>query len=323
MTAAPSTSTGRNPAAPASGATVDVVVVSYNTRDYLARCLGELEGCGERVFVVDSASTDGSAAFVRERFPAVDLVELPANRGFGAAANVGIGRVESDWALLLNADAWPLPGAVAGLLALAADEPGAAVVAPRLVNPDGSAQRSVFGYPTTPARLASWAALPSAVGRAFQVLRLVQRLLPPRRSPDRRVIEGDDFPAGAALLIRKGAFDEVGGFDEAFFMYSEETDLCARLRKQGWTIVLCRGAAFVHVGSASTAQAPETMYREQLRSYIRFIAKHRGRECADRARRLLATSLRLRAFASRGPGRRRRRSIADWLAAAELENLLA
>jgi N-acetylglucosaminyl-diphospho-decaprenol L-rhamnosyltransferase len=322
MMAAPSTASGGDLAAAASAAAVDAVVVSYNTRGYLGRCLAELDGLGQRVIVVDSASTDESANLVRERFPAVEVVALRDNRGFGAAANQGIGRVQSRYVLLLNADAWPLAGAVAKLLSVAEQDPRAAVVAPRLMNVDGSPQRSVFGYPTSPVLLASWASFPSAVSRAFQAWRFVQRLVASDMAGECEAVEGHDFPAGAALLVRKEAFDEAGGFDEAFFMYSEETDLCSGLRRLGWRIVFCPAAGFVHVGGASTAQSPDAMYREQLRSYLRFIAKHRGAARADRARKLLSTTLRLRSFASGGGARPRQREIAGWLASGDLETLL-
>jgi hypothetical protein len=312
---------------PVAAASVAAVVVSHNTRGLLERCLAELDREGRRVVVVDNASADGSAELVRDRFPTLEVVECAENRGFGAGANKGIAALESRYVLLLNPDAWPLAGAVERLVSVAERNPRVGVVAPRLLNPDGTPQQSVFGYPTRPALLASWAAFPRLVGAAARSWRRVRRIVERAGSKGRALGEceaviGDDFPVGAALLIRRDAFDEAGGFDESFFMYSEETDLCRRLRDLGWDVFFCPSATFVHVGAAATSQSKGAMYREQLRSYLRYIAKHRGATQADRARALLAGTLRLRAFALRRDSRSRDREAARWLASSDLESLL-
>jgi N-acetylglucosaminyl-diphospho-decaprenol L-rhamnosyltransferase len=299
--------------------TVDVVVVSYNTGDYLVRCLAELPS--QRVLVVDSASTDGSVALVRERFPEAEIVTVQTNRGFGAAANRGLEHVRGRYALLLNADAWPQPGALHRLVSAADRDPRTAVVAPRLLNEDGSPQRSVFGYPTSAFSLASWMLAPGLVSGVFRSWRALHGLPGGGRPVQLKPIEGNDFPAGAALLIRMRAFGEVGGFDEAFFMYSEETDLCQRLRRLGWQISFAADATFVHVGAASTSQAPEANEREQVRSYLRFLAKHNGMAEANRARGLLVWTFRLRALGLRAGARKRARGNATWLA-TDLKTLL-
>jgi hypothetical protein len=310
-----------NEAGDRSEANVDTVVVSYNTRACLERCLAHLADDDHRVLVVDSASTDGSVELVRERFPKVELVALTENRGFGSAANEGIRRLEGRYALLLNADAWPREGAIEGLVAVAELDPSSGIVAPRLVNTDGSSQRSVFGYPRGPLSLAFWAAAPGAVSMAFRGWRRLQSLAS-QRAGEPELIGGDDFPAGAALLLRMDAFVEAGGFDESFFMYSEETDLCRRIRERGWRILLCPDAVFVHVGAASTGQAADQSFREQLRSYLRFLAKHRGKRKAERAHALLTRTYWLRSLALAGPARSRSRYLKEWLSSGELETLL-
>jgi N-acetylglucosaminyl-diphospho-decaprenol L-rhamnosyltransferase len=321
MRTAPSVTVIKQPSGAQAPATVDAVVVSYNTRDCLVRCLTELGS--ERVIVVDSASTDGSVTLVRERFPEAELVTLQTNRGFAAAANEGFEHVRGRYALLLNADAWPQPGALQRLVTAADRAPLSAIVAPRLLNPDGSLQRSVFGYPTNGPLLASWMLAPALVTGVFRRWRALHDLRRNRTLPQLRPIEGSDFPAGAALLIRMEAFEQVGGFDEAFFMYSEETDLCQRLRRLGWQISFAADATFVHVGAASTSQAPEANEREQVRSYLRFLAKHNSMAQASRAHGLLLWVFRLRALALRGRARQRARSNATWLASTDLETLLS
>jgi N-acetylglucosaminyl-diphospho-decaprenol L-rhamnosyltransferase len=303
-------------------ATVAAVVVSYNTRACLERTLTQLTAGEHHVLVVDSASTDGSASVVAGRFPKAELVALAENRGFGAGANEGIRRVGARYALLLNADAWPRGDAVEALVAAAERDPSSGIVAPRLVNTDGSSQRSVFGYPGSPVSLAFWAAVPGAASIAFRAWRRLQSLASHRRAGRYEVIGRGDFPAGAALLIRMTAFADVGGFDESFFMYSEETDLCRRIRERGWRILFCPDAVFVHVGAASTAQAAEENFREQLRSYLRFFEKHGGRSKAQRAQALLRLAYGYRSLVLAGEARSRSRSMKEWLSSGGLETLL-
>ena len=122
-----------------------VVVVTYDALPWIEDCLASVQG--EQVVVVDNGSRDGTVAFVRERFPGVRVVESE-NRGLGAGWNVGIGETESRYVLLLNADAWLRGDALARLVAFADERPRAAVIGPRLLNPDGTLQRSVRGFPT-------------------------------------------------------------------------------------------------------------------------------------------------------------------------------
>ncbi len=320
----PASSTpGRDGAAGVPRAGVDAVVVSHNTRELLGRCLAALQPECRHIIVVDAASTDGSAETLAAHVSADDVLALRHNRGFGAAANAGIAAATSDFVLLLNADAWPLPGAVAKLVTKAALDSSIGVMAPRLLNPDGSLQRSIFGYPRTPLSLAAWVASPAVISNAFRAWRFMQSSTASLLHDGSHAIAGGDFPAGAALLIRKEAWIEVDGFDEAFFMYSEETDFCQRLRQLDWKVDLCPAASFVHVGAASTGQVRGAMDREQLRSYVRFFAKHHGVAQADRARKLIACALRVRALTTSGGQRAHYRQLAGWLQATELRVILA
>jgi N-acetylglucosaminyl-diphospho-decaprenol L-rhamnosyltransferase len=305
----------------ASEPAVTAVVVSHNTRGVLERCLGALARENARTIVVDTASSDGSVEFVRERMPGVRLVALSQNTGYGAAANRGAELVDSPFLLLLNADAWPLHNGVAALQAALESDPKLAVAAPLLLDEDGSVQRSVFGYPRSPLALAAWVAAPSLVSKLFRLWRALGVGVRARIGVVEPILTGD-FPLGAALLIRMEAWDAAGGFDESFFMYSEETDLCERLRRLGWKIGLCAGGAFVHIGGASTSPVRAAMEREQLRSYIRFFSKHRGAEAAERARQLVSAALALRAVAAGRDERARQRELARWLRTTTLAALL-
>ncbi len=183
----------------------------------------------------------------------------------------------------------------------------------------------MFGYPRGAISLAAWAAFPSAVSRAY---RAWQRLGGRRRgagvAPATSVhVAEPQFVSGAVLLLRRTALDQVGLFDESFFMYSEETDLCRRMQRAGWGVAVVEEAAFVHAGGGSTKRQPDGMYGEQLLSYLRFFAKHHGPRRAERARRLLAAALLLRAALTFGDARPRGRRAARQLASAPVATLLS
>ncbi len=294
---------------------LSAVIASHNTRDYLERCLAAL-GAEHEVIVVDSGSTDGSQTLVRDQFPSVRLVELDRNRGYGTALNAGIEAAASRYLLLMNADAWPLTDAVDKLLACADREPSAGVVGPRLLNPDGSLQPSVRGFPS-PWRLATEYLFLRWLGPRTRLLNAFYGA-----GFDHRTARDAEFLVGAVLLVRRSVVDAVGGFDESFFMFNEEVDFCYRVRAGRWRVVFCPEAEFVHVGGASTRRVWPQMYREQLRSHLRFLAKHRGLRQAERARRLLLVAMALRTLVFRGERRRISREAASWLAQGETPALL-
>ena len=298
---------------------VSIIIASHNTRTHLQRCLSAL-GDAHQLIVVDTASTDGSQCLVRRCFPHVRLIELDSNPGYGGALNEGMARACGTYLLLMNADAWPLAQAVEKLVHFAEREPMAGVIGPRLLNPDRSLQASVRGFPTL------W--------RLATEYFFLRRLAPRSRALnafygsgfDHRSWRDAEFLVGAVLLVRRQVVTDIGGFDTDFFMFNEEVDFCYRARSAGWKVVFWPGAEFVHVGGASTAQAWSGMYREQLRSHLRFLAKHQGLRQAERARKLLAIAMRLRAgvFAIvRQPARRGlSRDAASWLRSRDAASLL-
>jgi len=295
---------------------VSVIVVSYNARDHLERCLETVAGRAHEVIVVDSGSTDGSRELVRERFPGVRLLELAENRGYGAGANEGVRIASGRWFLLLNSDAWPVGNGVEELVAFGDRHPEIGVAGPKLLNPDGSLQRSVRGFPT--------------VWRLATEYFFLRKLAPGTRALnafyaanfDHETVRKAEFLMGAALLLRREAIAQVGGFDERFFMFSEETDLCYRMHKAGWTVEFFPEAEFVHVGGASTRSEWGRMYREQLRGHLLFLAKHQSLYRAEQARKMLVWALRLRALLFRGERGRTYHEAADWLASGRARALL-
>jgi hypothetical protein len=302
---------------------LSVVIVSFNARDHLEHCLDAVAGSGHEVVVVDNASSDGTPALVRERFPSVRIVELEENIGFGAANNVGMEAASGRWLLLLNSDAWPVDDAIERLAAFGEAHPRAGIVGPRLRNPDGSLQRSVRGHPTL------W-----RIATEYLFLR---HLAPRSRALNAFYGGGFDHASvrevevlkGAVLLVRRESSEAVGGFDPAYFMYGEEMDLCYRVREAGWAVVFDPDAEFVHVGGVSTGArwgdrpAFGPMRRDQLRGLLRFLAGHESPRRAEQARRLLVAAFRLRAVLFRGEARAAHRATAAWLASASAGALIA
>jgi len=260
-------------AAPATG-TVAVAVVSWNTRELLARCLSSLapEAKGGRadVWVVDNASGDGSAELVRERFGWAQLIASPENLGFGRAVNLVAKRTSTEWLAVANADIAVRHGALDALLAAGRADPGAGAVAPRLVLPDGSTQHSVFAFPTIPYSLLLAAGayrLSPTIGDRFAI--------PGRwdKGRARRV----PWAVAAFLFVRRAAWDQVGGFDERQWMYAEDLDLGWRLREAGWASRYEPRAAVDHESAAATTQlfGPHLEPHWQ-RSTYGFLARRRG-----------------------------------------------
>ena len=289
---------------------VSVVVVTYNALPYLEPCLRSVRG--HDVIVVDHGSTDGTLDLVRRAFPEVRLLEQP-NLGLGAGWNAGMRASSGRYFLLLNADAWVLGDAIERLVAFADEHPQAAVVGPRLLNPDGSLQRSVRGFPTL------W--------RLATEYLFLRKLAP--RSRLLNAFYGDGFEhdsvgevelvMGACLLVRRQAAEAVGLLDESFFMFNEETDWCYRFRRAGWKVLFFPGAEVVHVGGTSHGGR---LFQENVRSQLRFLAKHHGPTAAERARSLLYLALRLRGLVFRGERGRIYRDAARWLASGRVQELL-
>jgi N-acetylglucosaminyl-diphospho-decaprenol L-rhamnosyltransferase len=268
-------------------ADVSVVVVTWNALPWLEQCLESVRG--HEVVVVDNGSTDGTVDFVRERFPDVRVIEQE-NKGMGGGNNAGMRAAGGRYFFLLNSDAWVIDDGLDKLIEFADAHPAAAVVGPKLLNTDGTLQRSVRGEPTL------W-----RIATEYLFIRKLapwsKRLNPLYRGDfDHDRVEEVDWLFGPALLVRREAADAVGLFDEDFFMFSEEVDWMTRFRRAGWTVVFFPGAEVMHVGGASHGGR---LYIENLRGHLRWFAKHRGPKDAERVRKLLLFSLRLRAFVLR------------------------
>jgi GT2 family glycosyltransferase len=286
------------------------IVVTYNGLPWIENCLESLDGV--ETVVVDNGSEDGTVALVREGFPDVRLLESE-NRGLAASWNRGIRETGSRYVLLLNSDAWLVGDALSRLVTFADRRPEAAVVGPKLRNPDGSLQRSIRGFPTL------W-----RLATEYFFL----RKLAPRSEAFNAFYGGGfdhdevceaDFVMGSCLLVRRSAIEQVGLLDEDYFLFSEETDWCYRFHRAGWQVLFFPGAECVHVGGASHGGR---LYRENLRGHLLFFWKHRGPRTAERARKLLVVGLALRAWLFRGERGQTYRDTGAWLRSGKVAQLL-
>ena len=240
---------------------LSVSIVNTNSRGLLLACLESLAGTEAEIVVLDNASEDGSAAAVRERFPQVRVIEQKHRAGFGANHNTVIRATTGRYVYVLNedttADDWSFERITEYLDA----HPQVAALGPRLVYPDGRLQDSAWRFPTP---------LVSTIGLAT----LGQLGVKQSKGASVRPV---DWVMGAALVLRREALDEVGPFDEDFFLYSEEVDLQTRLRQAGWETHYFPELTVVHHESQFSAGIPERRINEMWRSRHRYWQKHHSR----------------------------------------------
>ncbi|MBA2437904.1 MAG: glycosyltransferase family 2 protein [Acidimicrobiia bacterium] len=247
--------------------TVSAVIVSYNVVDLVLECIASLRTDGvEEVVVVDNASADGSVETLRRREPDIEVVALPRNLGYGTAANRGVARTTAPYVAVMNPDVVVEPGSTKALVDALDGDPGLAVVGPRVESPGGDLYPSVRTFPD----------LADAAGHAF--FHFVWPANPFSRRY--RMLDWDhaaaadvDWVAGNHFLVRRRAWDEVGGFDESFFMYMEDVDLCWRLRRAGWRTGYEPAARVTHAIGRSTDQTPYRMILAHHRSLLRYAVK--------------------------------------------------
>ncbi len=255
--------TGALPGAAAVGA----VVVNYNAHVHLEECVRSLRADGvERIAVVDNASTDGSEARLRALEPDTTVVRLGRNVGYGAGANRGAAVLDTPYLLILNADTVIEPGMVKALSAVLDTHPTVGAVGPRVDSPTGEVYPSARTFP----------GIFDALGHGFlgifwpsNPFSRRYRMLDWDHADAREV----DWISGACFLVRRTAFDAVVGFDESYFMYSEDVDLCWRLRRAGWDIYYEPAGRVMHVQGASTEHHPFRMIAAHHISLLRFAAR--------------------------------------------------
>jgi GT2 family glycosyltransferase len=254
---------------------LSVCIVNWNTREHLRNCLRSIyedaPAAACQVIVVDNASSDDSVAMVDSEFPQVRLIASTENLGFARANNRAFAVAEGRYLLMLNPDTLVRPGTFDRLVAFADGSADAGVVGPKLLNPDGSLQRSCWrGYPSL--RMALVDAL--YLWRVAPNMSWVRQIEIPEDEL-KRVLEVDHV-LGAAMLVRADVYCRVGGMDEGIFLFLEETEWCFRIQNSGWKVYFVPDAQIVHIGQQSVHKNPERTLPELYGNYVRFYRQHRS-----------------------------------------------
>lgn len=303
---------------------ISAILVSYNTAELTVRSIEalwrELDPDEDEVIMVDNASADSTIAEVRNRWPEgsdpesdasgaphqqdakVRILENPINAGFGAANNLGMASAKGRFFLLINTDAFVEPGSIRSMIRKLESNADWGVVGPKLLNRDGSLQRSCFRFPEP---RQAWR---EALGLHY-LFADVERW--PHDS-DRSV----DFVSGACFLLRREIYEQLGGFDERFFMYSEECDWQRRMKDSGWVIGFTPDAEVTHFGGGSNKGGG--IHPEFFRSIDKYQLKHGGRLGLITFRMGMITGLLIRM-----PYRLARVCLGDWAGFSRSIRLLA
>ncbi len=267
---------------------ISVAIVSFNTRDLLRRCLLSLRECRAEaeleVIVIDNGSHDGSAAMVRAEFPQAQRIEAGENLGFGAANNRALKEARGEFLWILNSDTEVEAGGIASMLRWMEERPECGAIGSRLILRDGSTQPSC--------------ALDPSLWAVFCEQTFLYKLLPGGRYTGSYAMTNWDYNearevpqvCGASLLVRAEAWRQVEGFDESYFMYFEDTDLCVRLREANWTIWYLPCARVRHfLGASSQGDTSERahMVFHYNRGRLLFFSRRRGPLVARGLRLLL------------------------------------
>ena len=294
-----------------SGNEVCCVVVSFNTKALTLRCLAAFREAAcvvSEVCVVDNASSDETVSLLmdsaywndleqirKKNTPVLSVISLSQNIGFGPANNMGVGSTTSPFVALVNSDAFVFPGALQTLRDYLLANPKVGVVGPRLLNSDGSMQESRFPFPN-PAR--AWAENLGLAG----IMKWINRESGLSQGPV-------EWLSGACLMFRREVWERVAGFDESFFLYSEETDLQRRVRLSGWEVHWVPEAVVTHLGGSSGVGMREAVREYFFEGIDRYFLKHYGRWGAVSLRAATATGAALRWVRSVLGGRGQRHEL--------------
>jgi hypothetical protein len=250
---------------------LSILIVNWNTRQLLADCLASVFQAAAdlalEVIVIDNASSDGSQDMVRQRFPQVRLIANTYNPGFAVANNQGLSLATGRYILLLNSDTVVPPQALTTVLQFMDHTPNAGLCGVKLLNPDGTFQGSFANFPSLAGELLS------ASGLGVHLFGLSYPSPRPRSNEQPRPV---DWVAGAFMCLRREVFTRVGGMDESYYMYSEETDWCYRLRRTEWKTYYLPQVAITHFGGGSTQHRRVEMAARLYQSKVQFFAKHYG-----------------------------------------------
>ncbi len=271
---------------------LSIVILCWNNRKVIANCLQSIYSgtcsVGFEVIVSDNGSTDGSIELIREKYPDVILIENGRNLGFGKGNNVAIERCGGDLIVLLNQDTIVHDGALDEWLSFADRHPEAGAFGCMVLNPDGSNQGCARPFPTL---RGEWIGALYLRPLGYLSAGLTAGTYASWKGDTERAV---DTQAGCALMVRADLLKRLGGFDERFYFYWEDVDLCHRIWDSGYPILYTPKVRITHLGGQSTKSAPEVYAIERFRNRYRYFHKYFGRKGAQQCRHILLVSLVLR-----------------------------
>ena len=256
---------------------ISIIIVSYNTASMLRKSISALNsaltGISSKLIIIDNASHDESVPFIREHFPAAQLIENKANVGFGRANNQALELINSRYVLLLNTDAFIEPDSIKKTIAHMDTHPDCGVLGVHLIGQEGDLQPSCRYFPTP---LNVFVAR-TGLQRFFPCTKMVDDM-----AWDHASVRECDWLPGCYYLIRREVIDQVGLFDPRYFLYCEEVDHCKRVKQAGWKVVYYPHTTVVHIGgeSAKSVAKLNTASRQistlQIESELLYFRKHHG-----------------------------------------------
>jgi len=263
---------------------LSIIIVSYNTIDYLRECLSSIAQFRIKemeVFVVDNASIDGSPDMVKTEFPWVRLITNSQNVGFAPANNQALRQCSGKFSMLLNSDTLMLEETIAKIISFMKQHPEAGVVGCKLLNTDGSLQPSATSFPNV-IKDTIGIALKGSVLKNNSVTRAIishaGRILgmSASRFDEHLQTKETDYPRGACFTMRREALDQVGLLDKEYFFTGEEMDWCYRAKQKGWKVYYYPDAAVIHHDHGATKQMMGKVFVQTRKSALRFYQKHYG-----------------------------------------------
>ncbi|QPC80878.1 glycosyltransferase family 2 protein [Phototrophicus methaneseepsis] len=280
---------------------LSIIIVSWNVKDLLAQCLNSIEQSGilaqdaqpsAEIIIVDSGSTDGTVEMVQQSYPQVQLLAQSENIGFTRANNIGLQAAKGHYLLLLNPDTEVIDHALQEIIAYMDTNPQVGIVGPHTLNSDGTTQSTRRRFPT---RML-----------AFFESTWLQPYTPKSMLNHYYVVDQDDtgtfdvdWVQGSAMMVRREVYEQTGGLDEGYTMYSEEMDWCHRAKDAGWRVVYLGTAQIIHHGGKSSDQAGAWKHIYFQKSKIRYFEKYHGKAFAAFLRFFLKLNYRWQIFIER------------------------
>ncbi len=264
---------------------LSIVIVTFNAIKHIESCLESIYKTTPppfvEVIIADNDSTDGTAELIRRKFPDVRLIENRSNLGFGPANNRGTELSNGKYILFLNDDTIVCEKSLAKMISFMDDNKDIGALGPKLLNPDYSLQPSMSRYPSV-WRNIGYAIFPKAYLLNNEIMRKLLSIFSSQENLGRygshNKICDTDFPKGACLLVRRSVIEQVGLFDENIFFFSEEAELCYRIKKAGWRVVFYPDAEIIHIGGSTSGRevdkVPGRRFIQKHKSNLYFFEKH-------------------------------------------------